>query len=113
VSRYDFIGVGPRTDVATGAYSYDAGNRLTGLAYTANVGSISIDDYGWGFDNANNVTSMTSTVDGSASYGYDPTNQLSNRSRVRGLILAFSRRLDRFSPLWRSLKNTNARTANV
>jgi RHS repeat-associated protein len=66
---------GPRTDVLTGAYTYDAGNRLTGLAYTSNGGANAIDTFAWGYDAANNVSSFTS-IDGTATYGYDPTNQL-------------------------------------
>jgi hypothetical protein len=68
---------GPRSDVATGAYSYDSGNRLTGLAYTSDGGTTSIDTFGWGYNNANNVTSFTS-ADGTADYGSDPTNQLTS-----------------------------------
>ena len=70
---------GPRTDVATGAQTYDAGNRLTGLAYTFGGGAHAIDTFGWGYDAANRVTSFTSN-DGTATYGYDPTNQLTSAS---------------------------------
>jgi RHS repeat-associated protein len=77
---YDYIGVGPRTDIATGTYSYDTGNRLTGLNYTADAGQTHIDAYTWGFDNANRVTSMTTTADGSATYGYDVVNELTSAS---------------------------------
>jgi hypothetical protein len=34
-------------DVATGAYSYDGANLLTGLAYTSNAGATAIDTLGW------------------------------------------------------------------
>ncbi|MGH7192046.1 MAG: hypothetical protein ACREJM_00760 [Candidatus Saccharimonadales bacterium] len=68
---------GPRTDVATGAYSYDTGNRLTGLAYTSDGGANKIDTFGWTYDNASLVTNFTDN-DGTASYGYDPTNQLTS-----------------------------------
>jgi RHS repeat-associated protein len=68
---------GPRTDVATGAYTYDNGNRLTGLAYTDGGGAHTIDTFGWGYDAANRVTSFTSN-DGTATYGYDLTNQLTS-----------------------------------
>ena len=61
----------------TGAYSYDNGARLTGIAYTSNGGADTIDTLGWGYDPANNVTSFTS-IDGTASYAYDPTNQLTS-----------------------------------
>ncbi|HVA50387.1 MAG TPA: RHS repeat-associated core domain-containing protein [Pirellulales bacterium] len=73
---YNTLG-GPRSDVLHGAYSYDTGNRLTGLAYTSNAGANTIDTLGWGYDAANNITSFTS-IDGTASYGYDPTNQLTS-----------------------------------
>jgi hypothetical protein len=59
------------------------------------------------------ILSTPSGRQGGKSQGRRTLKDYGNRSRVRGLILAFSRRLDRFSPLWRSLKNTNARTANV
>ncbi len=72
---YNFIGVGPRLDVATGDYSYDNGARLTGLAYTSNGGADTIGTFGWGYNAGNLVTSFTS-IDGEADYGYDPTNQL-------------------------------------
>jgi YD repeat-containing protein len=68
---------GARSDVAKGTCSYDTGNRLAGLAYTSNGGATSIDTFGWGYNNANNVTSFTS-ADGEADYGYDPTNQLTS-----------------------------------
>ncbi|OYV78599.1 MAG: hypothetical protein B7Z73_19540, partial [Planctomycetia bacterium 21-64-5] len=59
VWAYNTLG-GPREDVLHGAYSYDDGNRLTGLAYTSNAGATTIDAFGWGYDAANNVTSFTS-----------------------------------------------------
>ncbi|HQU43360.1 MAG TPA: RHS repeat-associated core domain-containing protein, partial [Pirellulales bacterium] len=74
VWAYNTLG-GPRTDVYHGAYSYDNGNRLTGLAYTSNAGASSIDTFGWSYDAASNVSTFTSN-NGTASYGYDPTNQL-------------------------------------
>src|SRR5487761_1699134 len=66
---YNYIGTGPRTDVATGAFSYDTGARLTGLAYTSNGGANSIDAFGWAYNAGNLVTSFTS-IDGTASYSY-------------------------------------------
>ena len=79
VADFNFIGVGPREDVLSGTYSYDNGARLTGLAYTSDGGTNTIDTLGWGYDPANNVTSFSS-IDGTASYGYDPTNQLTSAS---------------------------------
>jgi len=76
VWAYNTLG-GPRSDVLHGKYSYDTGDRLTGLAYTSNAGATTIDTLGWGYDAANNVTSFSS-IDGTASYGYDPTNQLTS-----------------------------------
>ncbi|HQU42897.1 MAG: hypothetical protein B7Z73_02465, partial [Planctomycetia bacterium 21-64-5] len=73
---YNTLG-GPRTDVLHGAYSYDNGDRLTGLAYTSNAGATTIDTFGWAYNAGNLVTSFTS-IDGTASYGYDPTNQLTS-----------------------------------
>lgn len=37
---------GPRTDMLTGAFSYETANRLTGLAYTSNGGPNTIDTLG-------------------------------------------------------------------
>ncbi|HVA47490.1 MAG TPA: Ig-like domain-containing protein, partial [Pirellulales bacterium] len=50
VAAYNFIGVGPREDVLAGAYSYDNGARLTGIAYTSNGGTTTIDTLGWGYN---------------------------------------------------------------
>jgi RHS repeat-associated protein len=63
--------------VATGSFTYDTDNRLTGLAYTANGGQSSIDTFGWAYNAGSLVTSFTSN-DGTASYSYDPTNQLTS-----------------------------------
>ena len=79
VSYYNYIGVGPRTDVATGVSTYDAGNRLIGLAYTAAGGTIQIDSFGWGYDNADNVISFASNA-GAATYSHDNTNQVTGAS---------------------------------
>jgi RHS repeat-associated protein len=68
---------GPRMNVLHGAFSYDNGARLTGIAYTSNGGATTIDTLGWGYDTANNVTSFSS-IDGTATYGYDTTNQLTS-----------------------------------
>jgi RHS repeat-associated protein len=76
IGYYDQLS-GPRTDIATGAFSYDTDGRLTGLAYTANGGQTAIDTYGWGYNAGSLVTSFTSN-DGTATYGYDPTNQLTS-----------------------------------
>jgi RHS repeat-associated protein len=77
IADFNYIGVGPREDVLTGTCSYDTGARLTGIAYTSAGGTNAIDALGWGYDAANNVTSFSS-IDGTATYGYDPTNQLTS-----------------------------------
>jgi RHS repeat-associated protein len=76
IGYYDELS-GPRTDIATGAFSYDTDGRLTGLAYTSDGGQNTIDTYGWAYNAGSLVTSFTSN-DGTASYGYDPTNQLTS-----------------------------------
>jgi RHS repeat-associated protein len=68
---------GPRTDVATGKSSYDADDRLIDLSYTSNGGATTIDVFGWDYNAGNLATSFTS-ADGTAAYGYDPTNQLTS-----------------------------------
>jgi RHS repeat-associated protein len=70
---------GPRINVLHGAFSYDNGARLTGIAYTSNGGATTIDTLGWAYNAGNLVTSFTSS-DGTATYGYDPTNQLTSAS---------------------------------
>jgi len=75
IFRSNFFGDGPRPDIATSTFSYDAGNRLTEIAYTYNGGP-AIDAYSWTYDAANRVTSMTTTTDGTATYSYDNTNQV-------------------------------------
>jgi RHS repeat-associated protein len=76
IGYYDELS-GPRTDIATGAFTYDADNRLTDLAYTSDGGQSSIDAFGWAYNAGSLVTSFTSN-DGTASYSYDPTNQLTS-----------------------------------
>ncbi|MGH7139755.1 MAG: hypothetical protein ACREHD_28780, partial [Pirellulales bacterium] len=77
VADFNYIGEGPREDVLAGAYSYDNGPRLTGIAYTSDGGTNTIDTFGWGYNGGNLITSFSS-IDGTASYGYDPTNQLTS-----------------------------------
>ena len=59
---------------------YDVANRMTNLAYTAQGGGISIDAFSFALDNADRITSRTSTVDGTVNYGYDVTNQVTAAS---------------------------------
>ena len=79
IFRTNFFGIGPQPDIATSTFSYDAGNRLTEIAYTYNGGT-AIDAYSWTYDAANRVTSMTTTTDGTANYSYDNTNQVTGAS---------------------------------
>jgi RHS repeat-associated protein len=79
IFRTNFFGVGPQPDIATSTFSYDAGNRLTQIAYTDNGGT-AIDAYSWTYDAANRVASMTTTTDGTATYSYDNTNQVAGAS---------------------------------
>ncbi|MGH7137900.1 MAG: RHS repeat-associated core domain-containing protein, partial [Pirellulales bacterium] len=53
--------------------------RKVGIAYTSNDGTNTIDTLGGGYDAASNVTSFSS-IDGTATDGYDPTNQLTSAS---------------------------------
>jgi len=79
IFRTNFFGIGPQPDIATSTFSYDAGNRLTEIAYTYNGGT-AIDAYSWTYDAANRVTSMSTTTDGTANYSYDNTNQVTGTS---------------------------------
>ena len=49
IGDYNYNG-GPRVDVATGSYSYDTANRLTGLAYTSEGGANTINTFGWAYN---------------------------------------------------------------
>ena len=79
IARTNFFGTGPAPDIATSTFSYDSANRLTEIAYTTNGGT-AIDAYSWTYDAANRVTSMTTTTDGTATYSYDNTNQVTGAS---------------------------------
>ena len=68
----------PHPDIAYGTYSYDAGNRLTEIDYKHS--STTLDDLTWSYDAANRVTGFTSSVDGSASYSYNTTNEVTAAS---------------------------------
>jgi len=64
----------PHPDITYGTLSCDSGNRLTEINYTHS--GTTLDDLSWSYDAANRVTCFTSSVDGTADYSYDPTNQL-------------------------------------
>jgi RHS repeat-associated protein len=74
VLRFDPTTSSPHPDIALGTLSYDSANRLTEIKYTHSGNTL--DDLTWAYDAASRVTSFTSSVDGTASYSYDPTNQL-------------------------------------
>jgi RHS repeat-associated protein len=61
--------------VATSTYSYDLMNRLTQLAHTQGATPISLNTYTYGYDAASRIIQMTS-ADGTNSYNYDNTDQL-------------------------------------
>jgi RHS repeat-associated protein len=61
--------------VATSTYSYDLMNRLTQLVHTQGATTTSLNTYSYGYDAASRILQMTS-VDGTNSYSYDNTDQL-------------------------------------
>jgi RHS repeat-associated protein len=61
--------------VAVSSYSYDALNRLTQLAHTQGATTTSLNTYSYGYDAASRIIQMTS-VDGTSTYSYDDTDQL-------------------------------------
>jgi RHS repeat-associated protein len=76
---YTFVGTGPRTDMATGAYGYNSNDLLTSLVYTSDGGQTPIDNLSYTYDPLARVSTFT-TIDGTATYGYDPTSQLTSAS---------------------------------
>jgi RHS repeat-associated protein len=72
------------SQVATGTYSYDGDERLTGLSYTHNGSAITITGgsaitYGVSYDAASNITQVVS-ADGTDNYGLDSANELTSAS---------------------------------
>jgi RHS repeat-associated protein len=61
--------------VATSTYSYDPMSRLTQLAHTQGATTTSLNTYTYGYDAASRIIQMTS-ADGTNSYSYDDTDQL-------------------------------------
>jgi RHS repeat-associated protein len=59
--------------IALSTYSYDNQNRLTQLAHAK--GATALATHNWVYDAASRITQMTSS-DGTSSYGYDNTDQL-------------------------------------
>lgn len=74
IARYKDIDGGSTNEVATSSFSYDALDRLTDLAHKKG-GSNLFTPYSWTFDYLSRVTGVTSQ-DGTASYTYDITSQL-------------------------------------
>jgi RHS repeat-associated protein len=74
---------GTPVEVATSTSTYDSMGRLAGLVHTK--GTTTITGYGFNYDDADNMTVMTSTRDGTTSYtGYDATNQLTGVDQPSG-----------------------------
>ena len=69
--------------VVTGQYSYNGLGQLTSLNYTQ--GTTTLAGYTWLYDLQNEVTQETS-VDGTTSYTYDPTGQLTGASSTNSLL---------------------------
>jgi RHS repeat-associated protein len=67
--------------VVHSAYSYDALNRITGLTHTH--GSTTLASYTYTFDAAGNVTQI-SDIDGTSTFGYDPTGQITSAAFTDG-----------------------------
>jgi RHS repeat-associated protein len=74
IARYKDIDGGSTNEVATSTFSYDNLERLTDLAYTKG-GSNLFTAYSWTFDALSRITDVTSQ-DGTTSYTYDSTSQL-------------------------------------
>ena len=64
--------------VATSSYTYDGMGRLSTLDNTQ--GGNPLDNYTFSYDNASNMTSMTSTIDGTDNYTLDDANQVTGAS---------------------------------
>jgi RHS repeat-associated protein len=74
IARYKDIDGGSTNEVVTSSFSYDTLDRLTDLAHKKG-GSNLFTPYSWTFDYLSRVTGVTSQ-DGTASYTYDITSQL-------------------------------------
>jgi YD repeat-containing protein len=60
--------------VATSNYAFDAAGRLTNLDHVQ--GPTTLAGFSWTYDVASRVTQFTSVADGTVTYNYDNTNQL-------------------------------------
>src|SRR5262249_6196515 len=61
--------------VATSTYTYNSNGAITSLSH--NKGGTNLNSYTWGYDNVGRLTS-TSSVDGSDSFSYDSSGQLTS-----------------------------------
>ncbi len=71
---------GAAYEIATSSFAYDGANRLTNLAYQKG-GADLFTPYAWQFDAGGRISQFTS-ADGTATYGYDDTNQLTSETYV-------------------------------
>jgi RHS repeat-associated protein len=67
--------------VVHSAYSYDALNRITALTHSH--GSTTLASYNYSFDAAGNITQITD-IDGTSTFGYDATGQLTSAAFTDG-----------------------------
>ncbi len=63
--------------VANTSYGYDNAERLTSIGNT-NASGAAIDNFNYAYNPLNEVTTFTSSVDGTTTYGYDPAGQLTS-----------------------------------
>jgi YD repeat-containing protein len=68
--------------VATSNYAFDAAGRLTNLDHVQ--GATTLAGYSWTYDVGSRITQFTSVVDGTVTYNYDNTNQLTGADYSAG-----------------------------
>jgi RHS repeat-associated protein len=76
---------GSITEVSHSDYGYDLANRLTSLAHKKPDNSPLVTAYSWTPDNADRVTNLTN-ADGSVTYSYDATDQVTVADYSSGVI---------------------------
>jgi len=76
---FNFIGIGPRYDIASEAISYNSLGLLDDIQMTSHAGQVVLDNLTYSYDTLARVSTFGS-IDGSVSYGYDPTSQLTSAS---------------------------------
>ncbi len=81
VTRYQITTVANL--VASTDYSYDTGNRLSGITHKQGV--TTLNSYTMGYDLLSRITSITSTADGASTYTYDVNSQLKTTTNTGGL----------------------------